>query len=154
MFALLCTAIVSLAIGYALGVFIKKTTLPQLFGFIILLISATLAGQFVPLKVIASSQAARIVASFSPLTYPLSLINCATIYKPTFETILKNLAENGVDTIPAPILQHMKEQYEGIVVGASIFDVMHTTTLIGFAPLTPEVISSGLFFDTTAVYAP
>ena len=153
-FALLCTALLSLSIGYALGVFIKKTTLPQLFGFIILLLSATLAGQFVPLHVIANSEAARVVAALSPLSYPMSLINCAALGKVPFETIVARLGEDGINNIPPAIIQSMKLQYDAIATGSNIFDIHTTTILIGFAPLTPEVISSGLYFETTTLYHP
>ncbi len=155
MFALLCTSLVALSIGYACGVFIKKTTLPQLIGFIILLISATLAGQFVPLSVIADSEAVRIVSIFSPLTYPLSLINCATLEKAPFDSILQSLSEQGIqkDDLTS-VIDDLTNQYNSISSGANIFDVKDATRLIAFAPLTPEVVDNHLFFKTIVLYHP
>lgn len=67
--------IVSLSFGVLLGVLFKKPTMVQIVGVCILLLSMTLAGQIIPISVVAGNEAIRYVSIFSPLTYPLNLLN-------------------------------------------------------------------------------
>ncbi len=65
----------SLFSGLILGVLLKRAGLVQIIGICILLLSMMLAGQLMPLSVLGQSQVAKIVSLFSPLSYPMSLVN-------------------------------------------------------------------------------
>lgn len=64
-----------LAIGLFLGTFINKNNLVPILGFILLLISITFAGQFIPINVIYRADAIRYLSLFSPATYSLNQLN-------------------------------------------------------------------------------
>lgn len=74
-YSLLMVYISSLSVGLLLGVLIKKVNQVQIFGFLILFISITFAGQLMPLKVLGTVEALKYISLFSPMTYSMSLMN-------------------------------------------------------------------------------
>lgn len=78
-YSLLNTYIVSLSLGLLYGVLIKKSVYVQIAGFISMIISAFLSGQFLPMSVISSTDVLRYLSLFSPETYCLGLLNSSIL---------------------------------------------------------------------------
>ncbi len=156
LFAMFATALASLSFGYMCGVFIKKPTLPPLLGFIVLLISATLGGQFVPIHVIAQSEACRIVTLFSPLTYPINLFNNVCMEKPPLSEFTQKLMEEGYNQdIINKLLVPITEQYNNLDPGANIFDIYRPAKIFKFdssAFIRSNASNKIRFFSTIVVY--
>lgn len=88
-YALLNIYIVALSFGLLLGIIIKKNNYVQVVGFVVMMISVVFSGQFIPITVLARTDAIRYISLFSPITYPLSLLNNITI--PTQKEIILTL---------------------------------------------------------------
>lgn len=74
-YSILNIFILSLALGLFLGVICKKTSIVQTIGIGIMFLSLALSGQLIPMSVIASSAPIKYISLFSPLSYPLGLLN-------------------------------------------------------------------------------
>lgn len=90
-YSLLMLYISSLSVGLLLGVLIKKVNQAQIFGFLILFVSITLAGQLMPLKVLGTVEALKYISLFSPISYSMSLMN--NVLAGDSSQILKVIAE-------------------------------------------------------------
>lgn len=74
-YTLIVIYIISLSTGLLLGVLIKKISLVLLVGFIVMMISVIFSGQFIPLQVLARSDAIGYISLFSPISYALNYMN-------------------------------------------------------------------------------
>ncbi len=115
-YTLLLVYISSLSLGLLFGVIIKKTTYVQILGFIVMIISVSLSGQFMPLTVLASSDAIRYISLFSPLSYSLNLLNnvlVSTNQDIYLAAINANLFNQ--DTVNANVIEMLKtHKYNGL----------------------------------------
>ena len=64
-----------LSFGLLLGVLINKIILIQIIAFLLIIISITFSGQFIPVNVLARSLAIKIFTLFSPTSYSLNMMN-------------------------------------------------------------------------------
>lgn len=74
-YSLLNIYLTTLTFGLLLGILMKKNSIVQVVGFAIMIISILFAGEFIPMTVIARSDALRYISLFSPITYSLGLMN-------------------------------------------------------------------------------
>ncbi len=124
-YALLNLYIAALFSGLLLGVLLKRAGLVQVIGICILLLSMMLAGQLMPLTVLGQSETAKIVSLFSPLTYPMALINTVLALPDTeiVNNIFKELPPgvnipSDITSIIAKSTDEFKRLY-GLIPGAS-----------------------------------
>lgn len=64
-----------LSFGLLIGVLINKIILIQIIAFLLIIISITFSGQFIPVNVLARSLAIKIFTLFSPTSYSLNMMN-------------------------------------------------------------------------------
>ncbi len=120
--------IVSLAVGLLCGVLIKKNHYVQMIGFSILLLSVTLAGQFIPITVIGTSEAIKYISLFSPISYSLNLLNNSLINDADYSSILGQ-SSNPIDPELAKQLAEFMKTHN---TGNNIFDLHHDFQIFNF----------------------
>ncbi len=129
-YSLLSIYVISLASGLLLGVLIKKNSMVQIIGFVVMMFSVVFAGQFIPITVIAKTASLRYISLFSPISYALAQLNniCLPDYKdliinypnvsPELEdkiSIIKNYNYNGLFDLSSDFLNFdysMNKQHE------------------------------------------
>lgn len=74
-YTLIVIYLITLSTGLLLGVLIKKISLVVFIGFIVMMVSIVFSGQFMPLVVLARSDAIRYISLFSPISYALNYMN-------------------------------------------------------------------------------
>ena len=124
-----------LSFGLLLGVLINKIILIQIIAFLLIIISITFSGQFIPVNVLARSLAIKIFTLFSPTSYSLNMMNmvlendnkqlidlCWNIFKSSGQ--IPGLAPNSVQFINGTdvFYQENIENYHF----SGIFDLNHT----------------------------
>lgn len=124
-----------LSFGLLLGVLINKIILIQIIAFLLIIISITFSGQFIPVNVLARSLAIKIFTLFSPTSYSLNMMNmvlendnkqlidlCWNIFKSSDQ--IPGLAPNSVQFINGTdvFYQENIENYHF----SGIFDLNHT----------------------------
>lgn len=130
-YSIIIVYISSLAMGLMLGVLIKKNTFAPISGFLIMFISISFSGQFIPLFVLAKSEAMRYLTLFSPLSYSLNLLNNAVI-STNHEEILKAISSgqfNIVSTDQSTIELFNNYNYNGIFDFKNPFIVFNYTII-------------------------
>lgn len=124
-----------LSFGLLLGVLINKIILIQILAFLLIIISITFSGQFIPVNVLARSLAIKIFTLFSPTSYSLNMMNmvlendnkqlidlCWNIFKSSDQ--IPGLAPNSVQFIngtEAFYQENIKDYHF-----SGIFDLNHT----------------------------
>ena len=78
-YSILLLIVSSLSVGIFLSSVIKNVSYALISGIIVILVTITFAGQFIPIQVIGGTEAFRYISLFSPLTYAAGLLNTVLI---------------------------------------------------------------------------
>lgn len=154
-YALFNVWISCLSYGLLIGVLVNRINLVQAIAFGIIIVSITLSGQFIPIQVLARSEALRYITLVSPSSYGLNLLNVVLTddNKSTLDS-LYNLMNDP--RLPANYIQFDKESveiYKKEILNyqfSGIFDLGHPYKLFSFKiaewnnneTLSPSLISN------------
>lgn len=108
LYAIINVYLLSLTIGLFLGVICKKTSIVQTIGIGLMFLTLALSGQLIPMSVVASTNAIKYISLFSPLSYPLALLNNIFIVV-------------DIDSYKLP--EEILNQIEPLLKGSSIFNI-------------------------------
>lgn len=90
-----------LSFGLLIGVLVNRINLIQAIAFGIIIISITFSGQFIPINVLAKSEALRYITLLSPSSYGLNLLN--VVLTDTNKGLLDSLYElSQIGSSPSP----------------------------------------------------
>lgn len=150
-YALFNVWISCLTFGLLIGVLVNRINLVQAIAFGIIIVSISLSGQFIPIHVLARSEALRYITLASPSSYGLNLLNVVLTNNNSAE--IKGLYELSkhyplieFDAKSLDVYRKEIESYEF----SGIFDLIHPYKLFSFklTALDPEIPSSFIKLPT------
>lgn len=150
-YALINFYIISISLGIILSSVSKSSTWVQLIGLAVILFSLMLSGQFIPIHVISNILPVKIISLFSPLDYPLGLMNNVILggQVNTFLNRIDKIIVSSTDPILIDQLQNLKNIFPKN--GINIFNFTNPFLLPNFSFL-QDLISDAPVGNTKPSY--
>lgn len=125
-----------LSFGLLIGVLVNRINLIQAIAFGIIIVSITFSGQFIPINVLARSEALRYITLISPSSYGLNLLNVVlTDNNKDVLDLLYNTSEHGplggLNTFESSALEEYKKYVESYNF-SGIFDLNKEYKIFSF----------------------